>query len=465
MKGRPVGIRRPSSINNLNSEPGQLQNSPVRKPAAIFLGLIFAASFVYAEVEGTSGDLSWKLSGEARFRPEFRDDLDLNSDLNDDLRQGFMRMRLGFDATYKNSYRVFIQVQDSRIAGQEGSTASNEENLDLHQGYLELPGFGNENLSLTIGRQEWKYGEQRLIGSFGWHNVGRSFDGARLRYSGEKSKLDALLARVSTDTVAGASEGSDLFGLQWQRDSKPNRQIGAYWLVFSESVQVAGERTGPLPAAPTAPIPPTINMPDGILIHAVGGRIKDRWDAFDVNAEIVAQSGEFHGDDLTAQAGAAQVGFNFGDQVALRLFAGYDYASGDKNPNDGEREEFFNFFPTNHGHYGYADMEGWRNIRSPYAGISMKKGRHFWLAKYHSFQLDEAAGPWKNAGGAVLGFDPTGGSGRNVGTEIDVIYKLKSERNISYMAGVSRFEPGRFAKLTRGGDASLWAFAMITAAF
>jgi len=55
-----------------------------------------------ADVEGKTGDLAWKLSAEARFRPEWREDLDLDSGVNDDSFKGFMRLRFGVGASWRN---------------------------------------------------------------------------------------------------------------------------------------------------------------------------------------------------------------------------------------------------------------------------------------------------------------------------------------------------------------------------
>ena len=410
------------------------------------LFLTVAADFP-ADAEGSAGEVEWKLSGEARFRPEWRDDRDLDSDLDDDTRQAFMRLRLGAEATYKDNYRVFVQAQDSRIAGQETSTIANERNLDIHQGYLEIRRLGTDRLSLTLGRQEWAYGEERLVGSLGWDNVGRSFDGARLRYATERSSLDGLMSRVSESAPAGPTRGSDLYGVQWLIKPGTETEYGAYWIGFSNSVLAAGE-TG---------------VPGDTTIDTFGGRIRSVWGAVVFNAETAVQRGEVNGDDLSAFAGAAMVAYRLGTETRVRPFAGYDFATGDEDPADGEREEFVNLFPTNHGHYGYADLEGWRNIRSPYVGATIGRGRHTATLKTHWFELDEAAGAWKDAAGSVLGQDPTGGSGRGVGTEHDFVYTLKVDEKVSLMAGVSRFDPGSFARSVRGEDPSTWAFVMLTA--
>lgn len=391
-------------------------------------------------------DVTWSFSGEARFRPEWRDNADLNGAAQDDLRQGFMRIRVGLGATVKECYRLFVQIQDSRVAGEETTTATDRKNLDLHQGYAEIT---QGRFRVTVGRQEWFYGEQRLIGNFGWNNVGRAFDGVRARYAQGGFFLDALASQISTGVASGGSRGSELYGLYSQTRPRQGAEYEAYWLAFADHVAAAGE-TGAFGTT---------------RVHAFGARAKDRFGMFDFAAEAVAQSGRYLGDDLSARAAAAQAGVSWGAGLKVRAFAGYDFATGDRDPADGKRQEFFNFFPTNHPHYGYMDYEGWRNIRSPYAGVALSRGRHFLQAKSHRFSLDQERGPWKDAAGTILGTDPTGASGRRVGREIDATYRFAWTDRAAVEGGLSRFAPGRFARLTRGDDVSRWAYLMLTFGF
>ncbi len=417
---------------------------PNRRALPVLLVFLCAAGQVLTAED--LKEIDWTFSGEARFRPEWRDNADLDDAAGDDLRQGFMRIRLGLGAKVKERYRLFVQVQDSRIAGEEASTASNQKNLDLHQGYAEIT---QGRLRVTLGRQEWFYGEHRLIGNFGWNNVGRAFDGVRTRYARKGFFLDALAAQIGTSVASGASRGSELYGLYSQTAPRQGAEYEAYWLAFADHVAAAGE-TG---------------APGTTRIHALGARAKDRFGKIDFVAEAVVQSGRFLGDGLSARAAAAQAGVSWGAGLKARAFAGYDFATGDEDPADGKRGEFFNFFPTNHPHYGYMDYEGWRNIRSPYAGVAFSRGRHFAQAKAHRFSLDQERGPWKDAAGTVLGSDPAGASGRSVGREIDLTYRFAWTDQAAVEGGLSRFAPGRFARLTRGDDASRWAYLMLTFAF
>src|SRR5688572_1409875 len=55
-----------------------------------------------------------------------------------------------------------------------------------------------------------------------------------------------------------------------------------------------------------------------------------------------------------------------------RLVAEYNYASGDKDPADGQRGTFDQLYPTPHDKYGLADQVGWRNIHNARAGVEFK---------------------------------------------------------------------------------------------
>lgn len=396
-----------------------------------------------AEVRG----FDWTLSGEARYRPEFRDDRDLDDDRDDELRQRLTRLRLGLSLSFGPRYRILVQGQDSLLAGDEDPALLNERHLDLHQGYLEVK--PTPRVSVKLGRQELAYGAERLVGAFGWSNIGRSFDGARAQYATDGFSLAGFGVRVSSNTFAASRAGSVLYGLYGTASPRKKSAYDGYLLAFDDDLESAGEAGGT----------------GGTRVRALGARAKDAFGRFDYSVEAVIERGEIGGDDLSAHAAAAQVGVSWGEKTTLRGFAGYDFATGDENPADGEREEFFNFFPTNHPFYGYIDYEGWRNLRSPHAGVSVSHGRHFAQAKAHRFLLEEEQGPWKNAGGAVFGFDPSGGSGSSVGTEIDLTYRFRWREKLSIEAGASRFEPGRFARRTRGEDESTWGYLMFTWGF
>ncbi|HEX9428038.1 MAG TPA: alginate export family protein [Candidatus Polarisedimenticolia bacterium] len=424
--------------------------------ALALLSASVVARSVPAEAQEEKKDVTWSLSGEARYRPEWRENTDLDSTREDQTRQGYMRLRLGVSILYKEDYRVFVQVQDARVAGEETSTGSNDKNLDLHQGYLEMKHLAGDRWNLIVGRQEWKYGDERLIGASWWSNVGRSFDGVKVRFAGHSYWIDGIAARIQTrpgpfgSPPVPATTGSDLFGLYGQCFARKGAEYEAYWLQYDDHVAKVGE-TGALGDS---------------AIRAYGVRGKDHFGPVDVTVEGTLERGTLFGDDLRAGAAAAVAGYTIGSRAKIRLFGGYDYATGDRNPTDGKQEEFFNFFPTNHALYGYIDYQGWRNLRGPWGAVGLTAGRHYAQVKYHRFQLDQARDSWKDeAGVTVLGSDPTGQSGTSLGRELDLTWRFAWKEKTSFEAGYARFMPDRFARLTRGDDASDWAYVMLTATF
>src|SRR3990170_6126782 len=92
--------------------------------------------------------------------------------------------RLWADADVNEHLRIFIQLQDSRVFGMEGSTvgfaADNANNrIDIHQGYFDIKKLFDLPLTVRVGRQEIIWGDHRVIGNFVWSNYGRVFDGGR----------------------------------------------------------------------------------------------------------------------------------------------------------------------------------------------------------------------------------------------------------------------------------------------
>ena len=92
-----------------------------------------------------------------------------------------MRVRAAIEAALEDDIRVYIELQDVRFWGEERNTLGdfNADNLDLHQGYVDIKSFTGSPFAARVGRQEVNLGGQRLVGAVGWTQQGRSFDGVR----------------------------------------------------------------------------------------------------------------------------------------------------------------------------------------------------------------------------------------------------------------------------------------------
>jgi len=420
---------------------------PVSTPLAVTLAVTLTAASVGSAGERTV-EIDW--SGQYKVRAEGHFDADLDQSKPDRRTPVLQRVRIGADVKLNDRVRFFAQIQDARAWGDEASTASNEGNLDLHQGYIAL-GLTDDS-DLTVGRQAWSFGDQRLIGAFEWNIVGRAFDGAKFHTDWGGKWLDAFYARVNRFTEPGSDEvGRDLFGLYTHFSIGEASAIEPYLLGFHRGDDVVSEIE---------------EMSGNSNVFAYGALYKGKYGATKATAELVGQTGEVGGDDLSAFAFAGLISHRLGDDdLWFEPVFGFDWASGDEDPTDGKRQEFFNFFPTNHIYYGYLDLFGWRNIVSPWGGAKIGGHGHTLFVKVHSFSLDEAKGRWSSAGGATLGHDPTGESGTKVGTEFDIVYQKKVFDLVRMNAGYAYFTPSEFAEATRGSDPAHFVYVMATVGF
>ena len=167
------------------------------------------------------------IGGEVRERYEFRDNADFTKNAADTLSFIGSRIRLHLNYEVTPDVIAFIQIQDARLFGGEVSTASNDNLLDLHQGYVMVKNVGPT--SLTIGRQELVFGDHRLVGHFGWNNIGRSFDGLRVTYLAAPVRLDVW--GVSTKVYGTNTGASPTF-------ASTNREAQQFYGVYG-SVKTA----------------------------------------------------------------------------------------------------------------------------------------------------------------------------------------------------------------------------------
>ena len=352
----------------------------------------------------------------------------------------------------------FVQVQDRRIWGFEASTISNEGNTDLHQGYLDLHGERPSTLSGSVraGRQEIIWGRSRMIGNLTWLPGARSFNAVRLRGSYKMLSLDvfgALTGRAQTFTytddsvappepVTVRTPGAQLVGGQFGLDAHQALKL---------------EVIGLYDRAKQHPNNVTLDR----YIGDVGGRVwGEPVKGFTYDLEGHGQFGQNNGLRHRAWAGAGTLAYTHavgdfkpGIRGGVALASGHA-CTGPSGCAPMQSGDFFNFYPTNHIHYGLVDLMNWSNMRDFELGATFaaEPGGLKISATYHYFQLHEAAGRWTNAGGAQVGagFDPSN-TMNELGHEIDFVLVTKPWKPLMVQPGYGAFIPTG-AGVTLGGD-------------
>ncbi|MFQ5680178.1 MAG: alginate export family protein [Gemmatimonadota bacterium] len=387
-----------------------------------FLAVVFAAS--------PAAPQQVTLGGQLRPRFEFREPVDGGEDAFVS-----MRARAHLVAALEKGVRVFLQLQDVRLFGEETSTLGDfrADNFDLHQGWVELTRPGTVDLTARLGRQEIVFGGERLVGAVNWAQQGRAFDGARITAAGSDARVDVFGALLSDATARSGEEDAYV--------------VGAYGRL---------ERIGP-GTLDLYGIFDRVEGPDGTSQGTLGGRWWGERNRVRFRGEASVQVGERAGSDVVAFLVGARVGLALAEgRGSVTLW--YDYLSGDDDPADATVRVFDTLFATNHKFYGFADL--FTNIPAHTAGRGLQdlavKGSYrpapaLTLAlDIHSFRVARSAG---------LG---TG----HLGEEADLTLAYRYSQEVRLVTGISHILAGRgFAEIGRLEEDSTWLYVMTDVSF
>ncbi|MDH4228050.1 MAG: alginate export family protein [Deltaproteobacteria bacterium] len=462
----------------------------------------------------------WRLRAEETHNTNYSDDKTnaTTNNVDDDTAFWGQRVRLAVDATPTDDVAARIVLQGNWTWGQGGENANGGPNLSpftavgLHEASATIKNFFGTPVAVKLGRQELNYGDQRLIGSFGWSNNGRSFDAAKATFAGEGFSVDAFTAKLVDSNAAAAGDLGDdrnLYGIYATLTSVPNNTIDVYLLQVKDTqrTNIALGAGAGATAFPTIlnygdtvnnignPNPATISVTNQELF-TYGFRVAGAASGLDYGLEIPFQTGTVEGFwleagtkqkwtiDHEAMAIAAKVGFTLPGENKIRIGLEYDWASGgnkDKGNGKMTSNTFANLYPTNHDKYGYMDLMAWRNMSGINLNVSgnlnekLNARLDYWMFELDTVPTTTVYDGWYTAGnwnGAPTGCTPKAGKTKcssDIGSEIDITVNYKYNAAVSMMTGVSRFMPGAYitdglAAPQKGEDRD-WMYFQILAKF
>jgi hypothetical protein len=340
--------------------------------------------------------------------------------------------------------------------------------IDLHQGYFTVGDLKEFPLALKVGRQELIYGEERLIGAFGWNNIGRSFDAAKLRWQNECFNVDfftgmPVVPRDGQFDLPNNQEG--LSGVYATFTKIPITTLETYLLARNVSRTAISTFSDP-------------NFPQSTArdVYTVGGRLKSKpgaLDDWDYTVEGAYQFGDFATTatgprlDQDAFMFILQSGYTFADWWGKpRLALEYDYGSGDSNPKDGTHGTFDNLYPTNHKFYGSMDLFSLQNIQDvreifqlkPTSSLSLEiEGNVLFLASTQDYFYNVAGSP-RTTGG--YGIHPS--YDNFVGSELTAVGGYQVTKFAQLEAGYGHFFAGNYVESSQAGNGGArdadWAY-------
>jgi hypothetical protein len=364
------------------------------------------------------------------------------------------RWRHYVDVKHCDYLRAYVELIDGSTNHADLPLVGIDKNRWDLQNYfvdLALPSPLEETVWLRVGRQELFYGNQRLVSPLDWSNIRRNFEGLKVFTKQETWDLDLWLVNpVNTATPnAGVLAVNDnsfdqrnedyLFGGAYGTyKGIENHTIDLFLLYANLNVPVTGFPFGDRYTLGARWLG---NYPTDCGDRIWHGEIEtgyqfgnDRsafYDAASPRASV--QAGYF-------TAGGGHTWKSVPWQPNFWLY--YDWASGDRDPTDGENNTFFQHFGLVHAYFGLIDNLARQNIQDLNYRFTVKPTDKLQLVfAQHWFRLDTASDVLYNITGTPVG---TPGNGTDVGQELDLVATYAVNTNWSFEAGYFWFWYGDY---------------------
>ncbi|HUP02805.1 MAG TPA: alginate export family protein [Bryobacteraceae bacterium] len=329
--------------------------------------------------------------------------------------------------------------------------------------FLRFDGLGgNKKHVLQIGRFEFIDGSevapkdatlaalkrdrvaQRLIGNFGFSDVGRSFDGVHYSYGTAKDNF----------TFVGAVPTRGVFqvdGWGWNRVAFG---YAAYTHEWGSARHHADTRLFAIEYDDFRHILKTDNRAlaarkgdlDNIRINTFGGHSLHAFDTGGGTLDLVfwgaIQTGRWGTQAQRAGAFDVEGGFQPKILPAIKPWAsaGYTYGSGDNNPNDTRHNTFFQLLPTPRP-YAKFPFFNMMNTEDRYGLLTLRPGAKVTLtSEFHALRLTDANDLWYAGGGAfqpwTFGYTGRSTSGRR---SLGNLYDLGADYRVNRHLALSGY--------------------------
>jgi hypothetical protein len=397
------------------------------------------------------------VGGEYRMRYHHEYNRRLRGNSNDFLLQ---RARLYGDLRYQDRVRVYVEYIDAISELERLPTRGVDENRsDIPALFAELLLWEDccgRQLSIRGGRQHILYGAERLMTPSWWANVTSPYDGITMLYKSDTWDINGFWVRPiqlsqhvnndhNFDSPDQSQQGAGVYAT-WHGIEDHKVDLFFLWREEADAAVMAEDGTR-----------------GGFDFSTIGARWDARYCDWLWEIEGGYQFGDFSVDDHSAGYLTVMGGYEFSCLLwkpALRVY--YDWASGDRDPNDGSHGTFDQwFYPQSHQYLGLFDVIGRKNVDAWNFRLTAKPHDRITLrVSYHIFHLDEDRDALYNNGAIPVRRDATGASGSDVGKEIDVTAHAQLTQHASFLFGYSHLFSGDFLAATGNGDDGRFAYSM-----
>jgi hypothetical protein len=357
------------------------------------------------------------------------------------------RTRVYGDLWFRDDFRLFAEGMFA-ASGYENlrPLAIDENHADFQNLFLDakLLTLGDAPVYARLGRQELLFGSQRLVSPLDWANTRRTFQGARLFRTTEKTDVDLFWVQPVVPNAGrlDSVDNNQNFAGAWvtHRFDKQHA-IDAYYLMLDNTNRTVQQG---LTRAP-------------FTRHTFGGRLAGQGVGGSENLlydlEGAMQLGTEDRRNVVAGMATAGLGYHMkGVPWNPTIWGYYDYASGGTG---GTVNTFNQLFPFGHYYLGWIDQVGRQNVHDVNVHLYLYPAK--WLTVWvqgHSFYLANRRDALYNAAGNAVRRDPTGRAGAEIGQEVDVVLNFHASKHADVLVGYSHLFGGDFLRNTAGPNAA-----------
>ena len=326
--------------------------------------------------------------------------------------------------------------------------------FDDRQAYVDLhtaPGT-HVPIHLYTGRQELKFGSERIIGISDWTNNSRTWDGFRA-HIGDKNSIDIF----STSVVAVHPSSLDKHGAGLTFH-------GAYGSI---STWIPNVHLMPYITIRT---PRGVTSAQGVKGNEIettfGAEAEGKLPAhFDYLIDGNLQRGSYSNDSIHSGQGFAKLDYAMPSLPwTPRLGGEYDYATGNTGRNPYRISTYDQQYPSNHNAFGLTDQFGYQNIRQERLNLDLKPSTNLTFLVQGEFLNLVNVHDNLYAGGATTtikaparGFNST-----DIGTGIDFSGKYVLHNYLVFNMGVGHTFPGALMLANNHAPAETLGYFSIT---
>ena len=327
--------------------------------------------------------------------------------------------------------------------------------------YVRFHGLGSEASKLQVGRFLFSDGteiapknatlatvkrdhiSQRLLGDFGFSDVGRSFDGLHYTYNTAANDFTFIAATPTRGVYQVDGWGWNRIGFGY----------AAYTHEWGKGRHVADSRLFMLEYDDFRHILKTDNRPtavrkgdtENIRINTFGGHSIHAFTTGAGTLDLLAwgaiQTGRWGTQQQLSYAFDVEGGWQpkILPRVKPWLRGGFTDGSGDGNPNDNKHETFFQVLPTPRP-YARFPFFNMMNIHDGYGDLILRPHSKITISsEFHSLRLSSVNDSWYSGGGAyqpwTFGYTGRSTSGRrSLGNLYDTSVEYRATRKLTLTA-------------------------------